>query len=113
MEYNIFLFLLQLIINIKVQESHGSPFSHAIHDGATLGNHKKYASFGVQFIDPGWRNNNVVCLGFFQSRDGTNQGFKSLLEYCFVTNTRYSLQSIFLLMVSDAAAVVVLSAAGM
>ena len=42
-----------------------------------------------------------------------DQGVKSLLEYCCVTNTRYILQSIFLLMVSDAAAVGVLLAAGM
>ena len=54
-----------------------------------------------------------MCLGFVRSRDGTNQGVNSLLEYFCVTNTGYSLQSICLLMVSDAADVGVLSAAGM
>ena len=41
-EYNIFIFLLQLIIKLKVQEICGSPLAQAIHDGITLGNHKKY-----------------------------------------------------------------------
>ena len=103
---------MQLIINTKVQESHGSPFAQAIHDGVTLRNHKKYKSFGIQFIDPGWQNNNFVCLRFVRSRDGKNQGVKSLLEDCCVTNTGYSFQSICLLIVSDAAAVDVSSTAG-
>ena len=54
-----------------------------------------------------------MCLGFFWSRDGTNQGANSLLEYFCVTNTGYSLQSIFSLMVSDAEAVGIVLAACM
>ena len=104
---------MQLIINLKVQEIRGSLFAQGIHDGVTLGNHKKYQSFGIQFIDPGFQNNNVMCLGFVCSRDGKNQGVNYLLEYFCVTNTGYSLQSICLLMVSDAAAVGVSLAAGM
>ena len=96
-----------------MQESCGSPFAQAIHNVVTLGNHKKYLSFGIQLIDPGWQNNNVACLVFVRSRDGTDQGVKSLLEYCCVTNTGYSSQSICSLMVSDAAAVGVSSAVGM
>ena len=53
-----------------------------------------------------------MCLGFIRSRDGKNQGVKSLLEDFRVTNTGYSLKSICSLMVSDAAAVGVSSAAG-
>ena len=78
-EYNIFIFLLKIIIKINLQESRSSPFAQAINDVVTLGNHKNYQLFGIQFIDPGWQNNNIVCIEFVWSRDGTNQGVKSLL----------------------------------
>ena len=112
-EYTVFLFLLRLIIKLKIQQGHGLPFAQCIHDGVTLGNHKKYQSFGLQFIDPGWLSNIVVCLGFVRCRDSTNDGVKNLLESCCLKNTGKRLQSICALMVSDQAAVGVSSATRM
>lgn len=111
-EYSIFLILLQLIIKLKIEESHGSAFAQSIHDGVTLGNHKKYQSFGLQFIDPGWLANIVVCIGFVRSKDGTNEGVKDLLVNCCLKTTGCTLGSICSLMVSDGAAVGVSTAAG-
>ena len=112
-EYSVLLMLLQLIVKLKMQQSHGYPFAQSIHDGVTLGNHKKYQSFGLQFVDPKWLCNIVVCLGFVRSTDGTNEGVKNLLEDCCLRSTGQSLRSLCSLMVSDQAAFGVSSAAGM
>ena len=41
-EYSVFLLLLRLIVKKKMLQSHGFPFAQSIHNGVTLGNHKKY-----------------------------------------------------------------------
>ena len=52
-EYSVLLMLLQLIVKLKMQQSHGYPFAQSIHDGVTLGNHKKYQSFRLQLWQGG------------------------------------------------------------
>ena len=56
--------MYQKLVNLKVLESSKYPCCQIIHDGVTLGNAGKYQAIGLQFIDPNWIENFVLCLGF-------------------------------------------------
>lgn len=61
-EFAVFVKLLKICIDTKVKQSHGAAFAQLIHDGVTLANKSKYQSLGIQFIDPKWLANLVICL---------------------------------------------------
>ena len=58
-----FLKFTKEIIDAKQKQSKGNQFGKLIHDGVTLENGNKYQSIGLQFVDPCWRRNIVLCLG--------------------------------------------------
>ena len=64
-EYSFFCDLLNLVINMNCKHSHGNMFAQGINDGVTLENHKKYQYVAIQIINPFWKNNLVVCCGFY------------------------------------------------
>ena len=63
-EFSVFLLFLALIIKLKMGQSHDAPFAQAQHDGGTAANKKKYQALAMQFIDPKWLRNLVICIGF-------------------------------------------------
>jgi hypothetical protein len=71
-EFEIFKVFLKIILDEKVAQAKGNQFAQAVHDGGTLTNKRKYQAFGLQFIDPQWRKNLVICLGFERCSDGTD-----------------------------------------
>ncbi len=71
-EFEIFKVFLKIILDEKVAQAKGNQFALAVHDGGTLTNKCKYQAFGIQFIDPRWRKNLVICLGFERCSDGTD-----------------------------------------
>ena len=67
-ELNVVVACLQLIINMKIEQSFGNQFLQVLHDGSTGSNGHKYQAIGCQFIDPKWKRNLVVCIGFARTR---------------------------------------------
>ena len=68
-EFDIFKVFLKIILDEKVAQAKGNHFAQAVHDGGTLTSKRKYQAFGIQFIDPQWRRNLVICLGFERCSD--------------------------------------------
>ncbi len=71
-EFEIFKLFLKIILDEKVAQAKGNQFAQAVHDGGTLTSKRKYQAFGIQFIDPKWRRNLVICLGFERCSNGTD-----------------------------------------
>jgi len=111
-EFTIFLFFLQLIIGLKVTQGQGNPFAQFVHDGATLANKKKYQAFGLQFVDPRWLCNLVVCIGFVFVLSSTNIDVANLIKKTMLERTGFPLLAVVALMVADGAAGGVSVAAG-
>jgi hypothetical protein len=112
-EYEVFKKFLQIIIELKIKQGHGNPFGQVIHDGVTLANHKKYQSIGLQFIDPNWLANLVVCVGFERSTDNTDVGVARLVSQTFINVLGHRLDEVMACMVSDRAAIGVSTAVGL
>ena len=71
-EFDIVKLFLKTILDEKAAQPKGNPFAHAVHDGGTLSSKRKYQVFDIQFMDPQWRRNLVICLGFERCPDGTD-----------------------------------------
>ncbi|KAI9327729.1 hypothetical protein BDR26DRAFT_901199 [Obelidium mucronatum] len=71
-EFEAFQKLLRYILNEKRVQAHGNPFAQLLHDGGTLQNKKKFQAIGIQFIDPQFRANHVVFVGFVASLTNTD-----------------------------------------
>ncbi len=56
----------------KAAQAKGNPFAKAVHDGGTLTSKRKYQAYGIQIVDPQWRRNLVICVGFERFSDGTH-----------------------------------------
>jgi len=69
-KFDVFKEFLKIILNEKAAQAKGNAFSQGVHDGGTLTNKRKYQAFGIQFIDPQWRKNLVICIGFERCVDG-------------------------------------------
>ena len=52
---------IKSLIQTKVNQSHGNRFGQLIHDGCTLDNGNKVQSIGLQFVDPKFWTNHVLC----------------------------------------------------
>jgi hypothetical protein len=70
-----------------------------------VANKSKYQSLGIQFIDPKWLANLVICFGFEQCSDETASGIKKLIKDIGQNCYAVIMQNIASSMVSDHAAV--------
>ena len=61
-EYDRMILEVQSLIRAKIDNSRGNKFAQIIHDGCTLDNGFKVQSVGLQFVDPKFRTNHVLCL---------------------------------------------------
>ena len=111
-EFAIFLVFLKVICKLKMAQSFDTPCAQAIHDGATLENKKKYQAFGVQFIDPRWLCNLVICVGFVLVLNSDDITVSAAFDSTLRERTAYSLLALCGLMVSDRAALGVARVAG-
>ena len=93
-EFDVFLHFVRIILKEKVEQSKGNQFAQLIHDGGTLKSKKKYQGMAIQFFDPKWRGNHVICTGFLRSYEGTNAGVSNLLKSSFRARTGMDLTSV-------------------
>ena len=111
-EFAIFLICLKLICTLKMVQSHGTPSVQAVHDGATAANKKKYQALAIQLVDPRWKRNLVICVGFVATLLSTAPDVAALFNTILIERTGYALVSLCGLMVSDRAALAVSVKAG-
>ena len=111
-EFAIFLICLNLICTLKMAQSYGTPSVQAIHDGATAANKKKYQVLAIQLVDPRWKCNLVICVGFVATLLSTAPIVAGLFNTILIERTGYTLLSLCGLMVSDRAALAVSVKAG-
>jgi hypothetical protein len=104
-EFAVFVELLKICIDANVKQSHGVAFAQLIHDGVMVANKSKYQSLVIQFIDPKWLANLVICFGFEQCSDETASSIKKLIKDIGQNCYALIMQNIASSMVSDHAAV--------
>jgi len=90
-EFVIFLACLQLICALKMAQSHGTPSVQGIHDGATAANKKKYQALAIQLVDPKWKRNLVICVGFAASLLSTGPVVAGLFNSTLLARTGFAL----------------------
>ena len=78
--------IMKVIFDLKRKQAKGNKFGQAIRDGATAVNGKKFQAFGIQFVDPSWHGNIVLCTGFVQSNDGSSTSIANLYKKHFYTH---------------------------
>jgi hypothetical protein len=103
-EFSVFLLFLALIIKLKMGQSHDAPFAQAQHDGGTAANKKKYQALAMQFIDPKWLRNLVICIGFKYSPQNKDADVAALFDATCLERCGYALIALAGCMVSDSAA---------
>eukprot|EP00854_Cymbomonas_tetramitiformis_P031186 gene31186-39149_t len=103
-EFDVFLFFLRFMIQCKHDLAKGNRFAQALHDGGTLVNKRKYQAIGLQFIDPEWRCNHVVCVGFPHSMNNRDFQVAQLLEKTVAVRTLFAFEDLVSAMRQDRAA---------
>lgn len=112
-EFSVLKQFLTLVVQLKLEQGHGSHFAQVIHNGVTLANHKKYEAIRLQMVDPKWICNHVICLGFVRSAVNTDTSVARLLDDTCFDRTNQPLNTVAGLMVSDCAAIGVSTESGM
>ena len=112
-EYEVFLKFTREIIDAKIKQSKGNQFGQLIHDGVTLENGNKHQSIGLQFVDPCWRRNIVLCLGCRRSVVNTDAVVADLVRRVVLEVTAREVSQIIALAVQDGAALGVAKHLGM
>jgi hypothetical protein len=103
-EFDIFKIFLKTILDEKVAQAKGNRFAQAVHDGGTLTNKRKYQAFGIQFIDPQWRMNLVICLGFERCSDGTDASVAKKFRDTLLRHSGHEFEDIVCAVMQDRAA---------
>jgi len=103
-EFDIFKMFLKIILDEKVAQAKGNHFAQGVHDGGTLTSKRKYQAFGLQFIDPQWRMNHVICLGFERCSDGTDVSVAALFRDTMLRNSGHEFNDIVCAVIQDRAA---------
>lgn len=103
-EYEVFLKFTRNIVAAKQKQSKANKFGQVIHDGVTLENGNKYQSIGLQFVDPWWRGNIVLCLGCRRSVVNTDVVVAELVRRVVLEVTAKEVSEIVSLAVQDGAA---------
>ena len=71
-EFEIFKTYLKFTVKQGFVYSEGNPFMQGQHDCVTLANHKKYLSFGLEYIDQDLDSNHAVAIAMIRIKDGTD-----------------------------------------
>ncbi len=103
-EFDIFKLFLKTILDGKVAQSKENRFTQAVHDGGTLTNKRKYQAFGIQFVDPQWRMNHVICLGFERCSVGTDAAVAIQFRDTLLRNSGHQFENIVCSVMQDRAA---------
>ena len=103
-EYEVFLKFTRNIVAAKQKQSKANKFGQVIHDGVTLENGNTYQSIGLQFVDPWWRGNIVLCLGCRRSVVNTDVVVAELVRRVVLEVTAKEVSEIVSLAVQDGAA---------
>ena len=83
-EFDVFASFLRHLVKQKQEQALGNGrWAQLLHDGGTLDNHQKYQAFGMQMIDPEWRQNHVICVGFPQLSSGKDKDVAETLQISF------------------------------
>ncbi|KAI9346567.1 hypothetical protein BDR26DRAFT_112210 [Obelidium mucronatum] len=72
-----------------------------LHDGGTLANKHKFQAIGIQFLDPQWRKNHVVSIGFTASAVNTDSIVSEMLQAVFKERTGLEFQETVSSMMQD------------
>jgi hypothetical protein len=103
-EFEIFKLFLKIILDEKVAQAKGNQFAQAVHDGGTLTSKRKYQAFGIQFIDPKWRRNLVICLGFERCSNGTDVDVATQFRDTLLRHSGHRFDDIVSTVIQDRAA---------
>ena len=72
-------------------QSHDTYSAQAIHDGATAANKNKYQALAIQLVDPRWKCNLVICVGFVATLLSTAPTVAGLFNSILIERTGYAL----------------------
>ena len=103
-EFEVFLLFFKHLLREKWDQVMGNPFAQILHDGGTLDNHKKYQALGLQFIDPLWRENFVVCFGLTQLSSSTTDDVASTIKSVLLARSGFQCDDLVGAGISDRAA---------
>lgn len=94
-EFEVFIKLVKLVGGEAGAKAMGNPFGQCIHDSGTLANHVSYQAYGMQFVDPLWNGNVVICFGLVRSSDARNEKVAELAVSTFESRFGLSFASFF------------------
>eukprot|EP00966_Prymnesium_polylepis_P175418 4059513-Prymnesium_polylepis.1 len=94
-EFKVFCRFIKFMLSRKMAQAQGNAFAQFLHDGGTLKNHKKYQAFGIQFVDPDWEHNWVICFGFPRSSRNKDEQVAELAKAEFKKLTGIEFDSVF------------------
>jgi hypothetical protein len=100
-EFDIFKLFLKIILDEKVAQAKGNPFAQAVHDGGTLTSKRKYQAYGIQFVDPQWRRNLVICVGFERCSNGTDAAVATQFRDTLLRHTGHHFNDIVSTVMQD------------
>ncbi len=101
-EFDLFKLFLKIILDEKAAQAKGNAFAQAIHDNLTLtSNKRKYQAFGIQFVEPQWHRNLVICVGFERCSDGTDAVVATLFCDTLLRLTGYHFNDIVSIVMQD------------
>ena len=102
-EFAVFTLFIEEILSRASAALLGNTFVQGISDGGTLENHHRYEALGLQFVDPLWRRNHVVCLGFPPLSDGTDLAAAKTMDSIIKERTGKSTGAIMKSNIADVA----------
>ena len=79
-EFEVFKLFFKHIMGLAMENAKGNSFAQLLTDGGTLKNKKKYQALAVQFVDPEWKRNHVICFGFPNSKSNTDTAVAELVS---------------------------------
>lgn len=78
-EFDLFKIYLKHVVAQVRESAMGNRFGQGLHDGGTISDKKKRLAMDIQFIDPEWERNHVICFGMTPLSDGSSKPTAELL----------------------------------
>ncbi|KAK3260441.1 hypothetical protein CYMTET_30596 [Cymbomonas tetramitiformis] len=103
-EFTVFTLFVKFTLTKKLKQAKGNAFAQGIHDGGTLTSGKKFQVFGLQFVDPLWEHNFVLCLALKRSPLNTNAVVALIFDKTLIERTGHPLKTLVSSMIADRAA---------